>query len=141
MKHTGRNILVAVVILIIAFLIAPFRNGESVDLNVTGNSLTVSGPEDFSFTVDVDQIDRIELVELTDMGTAAEDGGETKSLYWGNWENDAWGRYTLCVSKRSDTAILITTVDDRRYVFNYESDETTMEMRQALLDYVEERTT
>lgn len=138
MTHRGRNLAIIIVVLVIFYFVTPFRTGDSVSLNVKEGVLTVAGAEDFSFALDISQIIRMELTALTEAGLATEDGGETRFLYWGVWENDLWGQYTLCASKQFNTIILITVADGQYFAFNYENNSTTEEMYQALLEYLAE---
>lgn len=114
------------------------RGGSGMDMDFGDDTLVVSSPEEFSFSVDYDEISSTELVDFTDSGTMLS-GGENSSYAWGVWENDAWGEYSMCVIKKLDTAILITTQDGERMVFNYESDDTTASLFQAFNEMLDNR--
>ena len=131
-----KNFLFLLAFLAAFTLLTLFRGGMSVAPRFEESELTVAGPRQFSYTIPYDQIASIEPVTLDAAGTMLS-GGESRGFYWGSWENGAWGRYTLCASKRFDAAILITARDGSRLVFNYEGEDTTVSMLQLLSDILE----
>lgn len=127
MKNRARNFLFLLLFLVGFTILMHFLGGAGVTPNFDEDALTVNGPEKFSFTVEYDHIARLELVQLTDAGELIS-GGENRSYYWGVWENSAWGQYTLCASKKVDTAILVTTRDNERLIFNYQNNDVTSDI-------------
>ena len=127
MSSKTKNYLFLVLVLVGATLFFLLQGGNGITPDFQEDSLTVQGPEQFSFTIFYDEIDNVELVELDDPGIL-HSGGENRSYYWGQWETESWGVYTLCAAKKASAAILITTVDDQRLVFNYQNDDTTREL-------------
>lgn len=138
MKNRLKGFILLILFLAAFTLLAPRFGGIGTNVDFGADSLTVTGPKKFSFTVDYDQIASLELVELTDTGTMLS-GGENRSYYWGSWENDAWGRYTLCAAKKADTAILVTTENNALLVFNYQGDDTTASMFQMFTELLAHR--
>lgn len=134
-----RNFLLLLAFLAAFTLLTLLRGDVSVTPKFEETGLTVVGPKQFSYTVPYDQVASIELVTLEDTGTMRS-GDENRNFYWGSWENDAWGQYTLCASKKFNTAILVTTLDGSRLVFNYEGDDTTVSMLQLFSDILENQT-
>lgn len=126
--------LIWLVIILAAFTIYSFvSGGTSTYLSFEGDAITVTAPESYSYAVNYDDIADVTLVDEFDAGTAVS-GSENRSYYWGAWENDVWGEYTLCASKKIDNALVITCTDGSRLVVNYESESTTA----SLLELVNE---
>lgn len=138
MRSRIKNYLLLILFLAAFTLLTWFLGGTGVTPDFGEDALRVSGPNKFSFTVDYDQIAALELVELTDAGTMLS-GGENRSYYWGSWEHNAWGVYTLCAAKKADTAILITTRDDELLVFNYQDNDTTASIFQMFSELLAHR--
>lgn len=135
MSLKAKNTIVLVLVLAVFLVLTSIFGGTGMNVDFGDDSLTVTGPQKYSFTVDYDQIAKMELVELTDAGTMLS-GGENRSYYWGTWENGAWGSYTLCAAKKPDTALCLTTTGGEHLVFNYQDDDTTasiLQMFQELL--------
>lgn len=124
MSTKAKNTIFLILVLVVFFVLTSIFGGTGMNVDFGEDSLTVSGPGKYSFTVDYDRIANMELVELTDPGVMIS-GGENRSYYWGSWENEAWGSYTLCASKKTDTALRLTTTDGEYLVFNYQGEETT----------------
>lgn len=137
----NRNISLALLILFLAAftILSRLFGGAGITLDFDQDALTIGGPKKFSIVVEYDSIDSLELVELTDAGTLIS-GGENRSYFWGTWENDTWGQYTLCAAKKVDTAILITTQDHELIVFDDYSNDTTAEMFQMFTELLTHRT-
>ena len=138
MSARAKNTIFMILVLVVFLIGTWVLGGTDTTPDFGDDALTVSGPQKFSFTVDYDQIADLELVELTDPG-ALISGGENRSYYWGSWENDAWGAYTLCAAKKIDTAILLTTRDGEYLVFNYQDGDTTQSMLQMFRELLEHR--
>ena len=138
MKNRLKGYILLILFLAAFTLLASQFGGIGMNVDFGEDSLTVTGPKKYSFTVDYDQIASLELVELTDAGTMIS-GGENRSYYWGSWENDTWGRYTLCAAKKTDTAILITMQNDALLVFNYQGDDTTVSISQMFTELLAHR--
>lgn len=129
MSERLKNIIWLIIILVGFTLFSMARGGTSTYLDFGDDKLTVTAPESFIYTVDYDKIDQVELLDEFEPGTMVS-GGETRKYQWGTWENETMGKYTLCVSKRIDNALLISHSDGELLILNFESDKTT----EALLD-------
>ena len=124
MSPKAKNTIFLVLVLVVFLVLTSIFGGTGMNVDFGDDSLTVTGPQKYSFTVDYDRIAAMDLVELTDPGTMIS-GGENRSYRWGSWENEAWGSYTLCASKKIDTALRLTTTDGEHLVFNYQDEDTT----------------
>lgn len=132
------NYFLPVIIIVIVGIVSLLRGGGQMGLDIGDDAMTVTSPDEFSFTVAFDEIGSMELVELTDPGTMLS-GDENSGFSWGTWENEAWGQYSRCTCKKADQAILITTLDDAHMVFSFESDDTTASLLDALNDLLANR--
>ncbi|MGN0967695.1 MAG: hypothetical protein ACI4O3_00380 [Oscillospiraceae bacterium] len=139
MNAKAKNTIFLVLVLAAFLVLTAVFGGTGMNVDFSDDSLTVSGPGKYSFTVDYDQIAKMELVELADPGTMLS-GGENRSYYWGSWENEVWASYTLCASKKIDTALKITTRDGDLLVFNYQDDDTTASILEMFTQLLAHRT-
>lgn len=136
MSQRLKNLIWFIIIIAAFVIVTQLRGSSGIYLDFGDDVLTVSAPNDFSHTIPYDNIVKLELVELTNVGTAVS-GDENRKYYWGTWENDTWGQYTLCASKKINNAILITTTNKDFLVFNYESKETTEAMLKMFTELLE----
>lgn len=136
MKQTLKSFVWVIIVVVLFYIVTQFTGQLSISLDFADTALTVTGPKEFSYTVEYDKIESLELVELTDTGTVLS-GGESRRLAWGERENEAWGTYTLCISKKIDIAILVTTVDGEKLVLNYEKEKTTESMLDLFTQFME----
>lgn len=124
MNGRYKNLIWLVVILAAFTIYSVVSGGTSTYLSFEGDTMTVTAPESYSYAVSFDDIAEVEVVDEFDAGTAVT-GSENRSYYWGGWENDIWGEYTLCASKKISNALVVTCTDGSRLVVNYESESTT----------------
>lgn len=129
--------LVWLIVIIAAFTIFSMaRGGTSVYLDFGEEQLNVTAPENYTYTVDYDDIANMELIEEFDPGTMIS-GDETRKYRWGTWKNDTWGEYTLCASKKIDNALVISLSNGETLVINYESEDTTFSLLGLIDDLIE----
>lgn len=121
-KNTIFLLLLAAIVLIYTF------TGGSIGIypDFGEDSLTVSASS-WDWTIPYDQIASLELAQLPDKGTMR-DGIDKAKLQCGDWENDTWGSYTLCVVPKVEACIVVTQIDGSIFVMNYESEESTAEL-------------
>lgn len=129
-KNTIINILIFVVFLV---FLSTIRSGSNTAISFGETGMTLGGPKGFTLTVEYEQIESLELVENRGLG-APVSGSENRKCRWGEWENETWGRYTLCALKKLDNAVCLTTLDGQVVVFNYEDAETTESILQMIQD-------
>lgn len=138
MSARAKNILFLVVVLVIFTIYSLSGGARTVYTEFGADALTLTAPEEFSYTLAYDQVSSLALVELADEGSVVS-GGENRFCSWGVRENDAWGRYTLCVVKKADSAILVTTTEGDRLVFSCENDATTESLLPAFQELLAEQ--
>lgn len=131
MNERLKNMIWLIVVVVAFAIFSSVRGGTSTYLDFSDEKITVIAPENFSYVIGYEDIRNVELVDEIDPGTMLS-GGETRKYQWGTWENQAYGEYTLCVSKRIDNALVFSLANGETLVVNYESDDTT----QALLDLI-----
>lgn len=139
MNSKSNTFLNIIIFLAALFLLNMFRGSSVTTVSFDDDALILGAPKDFSVTIEYDQIDTLELVEQFDSGTAVS-GSENRKYRWGEWENDTWGQYTLCTTKKVEAAICLTTLDGEIVVFNYEDHEVTTSMYQMFMELLAHRT-
>lgn len=132
-KNAAFAVLILAVVLFYVF--SGGSVGISLDFGETGLTLSAS---DQDWYIPYDQIETLELTELPDSGTCLQ-GTEKRRLCCGTWENEAWGKYTLCVDPRIDACIVVTLKDGGRYVLNYENADSTRELHQMFTALLESK--
>ena len=118
------NLITVIAIFAVATIITVFRGGGAVLLDFDEDSFSISGIEDFSYSVNYGDIDTVELLAPADLGTAV-DRAESGPYSYGVWHSDAWGDYTLCVTSRADNFIIISEINGHVTVFNYQNTSST----------------
>ena len=124
MTTRGRRILLFVFILALAVFFYGAFGSNTLLLSLEGEAITLTGPEDSSFSVPYAEITSMELLENFDPGTAV-NGGLKNHIRYGLWHNEALGDYRLFASDKIDVVILLRTTAGETLVFNYESADTT----------------
>lgn len=109
-----------------------FNEGEKED------QLKVLGPNEYSFTVDYDDIDTVELITL-DESAMTKTGATAKRYHYGLWADPELGDFERCCSIKFQEAVCVTTNDGHKYVFNSESAATTTEMVRMFNDLLAHR--
>lgn len=124
MPPRGKRILLFIFILALAIFFYGAFGSNTLLLSLEGDTVTLTGPEDSSFSVPYAEIASMELLENFDPGLAV-DGGLKNHIRYGLWHNEALGDYQLFASDKIDAVILLRTVSGEALVFNYESTDTT----------------
>lgn len=124
MSERLKNSIWLIIILVAFTIFSVSRGGTSTHFDFGDDQLIVNAPENYTYVVDYDKIDSVAFIDAFEPGTLVS-GNETRKYQWGTWKNEAWGEYTLCVSKKIDNALLISHSGGELLVINYESDETT----------------
>lgn len=79
-----------------------------------------------------EDIQSVEVSECPDFGTLVE-GTDEASEKSGKWINDDFGEYELFVSTKIENCIICKTKDNRIVVFNFESEDSTVSLYDAIL--------
>ena len=125
MPPRGKRILLFIFILALALFFYGAFGSNTLLLSLEGDAITLTGPEDSSFSVPYAGIASMELLESFDPGLAVE-GGLKNHIRYGLWHNEALGDYRLFASDKIDAVILLRTTSGEALVFNYESADSTL---------------
>ena len=129
-----RNIAFLAVILILASVLPMFRSTGGGDLAFDETGFTITDPSGKTETVLYRDITELTLAEDADYGDSA--GGEASGRYhFGAWKSEGLGEYTACLSSKIPCAIVADT-GNGRYVFNYESENTTRRLFEEINKYL-----
>lgn len=121
-QRTG-SILTFILIIGVFFAITLVFKGNTMQLDFDDHTLTVSGSQEFCYSVPYSSIQEIALID-TPAGTCI-DGDETNKYIWGQWSSSELGEYQICANPQINQCILITTSSNQLFVFNYQNADTT----------------
>ena len=86
----------------------------------------------YTSSIKWEDIQRVEVTECPEFGTLVE-GTDVASEKSGRWINDQFGEYELFVSTKIENCVICMTKDNRIVVFNFESEESTVSLYDAIL--------
>ena len=130
--------LIIVLALIAIVMIRSIRGGGSdVDFALSEDRLSISGPGEFTVSVEFSDVSSIAFRDSLDQGVCI-DGGSEGSYTYGIWENEEFGQYALHVLTKVNAYIVLTEVDGDVIVFNIESDKTTEAFSESLTKHLQE---
>lgn len=90
---------------------------EAVDINSTRY---------YYMNIPYDMVDSIELVEMPDAGEVV-NGKYDMTVRYGQWKNDTWGEYVVCMDPDATNCIVVHLDDGRTFVFSRRNNEKTAE--------------
>ena len=133
--YQRRNIIFAVAIIVIVAIYYFFNNaGTPVLIQFDENSMTWVHPTDSSISMEIMYQDILSIDEASDVDVGQMVSGSKDDQFWfGIWENEKYGQYTLCASPQSSRYIVLNTVNGI-VVFNYGDSATTQELYKALTE-------
>ena len=111
-------------ILVLAIFFYGAFGRDTLLLSLADETVTVTGPEESSFSVPYGEIASMELREDFDCGVSV-DGGLKNHIRYGLWHNEELQNYQLFASDKIGVVILLRTTGGDVLVFNYESEDTT----------------
>ena len=135
MQPRTRRILLTLLILALTIFFYGVFGRNTLLLSLGDETVTLSGPENSSFSVPFSSIASMELRESFSPG-AAVDGGVKNHIRYGLWHNDEWGDYQLFTSEKIEPVIVLYTEEGDVLVYNYESDKTTRSHYETFTDYL-----
>ena len=135
MQPRTRRILLTLFILALAIFFYGVFGRNTLLLSLGDETVTLSGPENSSFSVPFSSIASLELRESFSPGVAV-DGGVKNHIRYGLWHNDEWGDYQLFTSEKIEPVIVLYTEEGDVLVYNYESDKTTRSHYETFTDYL-----
>lgn len=126
-KGNKANTIILVLIFVGVFLYNVVNPREMVTIQVEDTALILGGYEDITYEIPLDAINELSYVE------EAEYPEESKSILHGTYSNERWGEYILCVNGKVPACIVMET-ERGTYVFNYDNENTTKALYEALLE-------
>ena len=135
MQPRTRRILLTLLILALTIFFYGVFGRNTLLLSLGDETVTLSGPENSSFSVPFSSIASMELRESFSPG-AAVDGGVKNHIRYGLWHNDEWGDYQLFTWEKIEPVIVLYTEEGDVLVYNYESDKTTRSHYETFTDYL-----
>ena len=132
-----RNLLVIIAIFVgvTIYFIVKKGSPNPYSFSVADDMISLTGGNDYAYSVAFDDIDSIELEQNLDIGECIE-GASNRSHICGIYENDRFGRYDLWVIKKVNSYIIITDKADHVLVINFEDARSTNELYKAILEYI-----
>lgn len=131
-----KHIIFAVVLMSLMLLFAFVQSANLVKVTFDDDSLYIKTSR-FNMTIGYDEIESAELVTMPDPGEKAdEDAWDDDLVRTGNWENKAWGKYTICADLDTKNCIVLRLTDGQTYVFSRKSDSENEKLYEKLLTYI-----
>ena len=136
MKSSWKS-LAFILALIVVVGIFTFASGgqQGASFELDGDLFVLHGPEEFSTTVNLNQLRSIETRDNFSPGTCL-DGQESYGYSYGTWENEEFGQYQLCKLTKVPTCVVMTDEAGNVTVFNFENTQTTEEFGRSFSEYL-----
>lgn len=138
MKKSRKSQIISIAILLILIIgYSLWRNNgsDTMKLEWSESSLTITEPSGNIYSLPLKNIERISYHENWDFGTCGE--ASSSGFYrWGSCEN-AEGSYRLYASRNCKSVILLETAAERTAI-SYESDSITKELYKSIIPMLEE---
>lgn len=111
-------------------------NQSSVSVALAEESLTLTAASGYTAQLLWEDIASVELRDAFDCGTPVDgtDGDKEKS---GVWQNDELGEYQLFFNTKLSSCIICLTKAGDPIVFNFESEESTESLYNAILEWLD----
>lgn len=127
----------SIIIIVLIFVFGTLRalSGQygSVTAQVDEEKLGVLGSSEDAVFVFLDDITQVQLVDELTIGTAV-DAEETKNTMCGQYENEAYGTYTLLIYTKERPCIVVTYGDGETLVFNQQTERQTKNIYEDLTE-------
>ena len=132
-----RTMLFLLILVLAIFFYGAFGR-DTLLLSLADETVTVTGPEESSFSVPYREIASMELREDFDCGVPV-DGDLKNHIRYGLWHNEELQNYQLFASDKIGVVILLRTTGGDVLVFNYESEDTTRSYYDSFTDFLAEQ--
>lgn len=137
MSEGKKKILSGLAVILVVVLVLLFRGDYGIVLSFDNDIFTVDGPQGYVFSVPLEDIESVSVMDSFDRGICTE-GGTKHGYSFGIWENGS-GEYQLCVMDKVERFISIRQTDGGITVLNFESDESTENLYQLINDVLKNR--
>lgn len=142
MRESKRMFWINLAIVLILVVIVTVRSiaggGSKVDFTLDEESLSLSGPGEFTVSVEFKDLTSVEFRDRLDLGVCMSGGSENGYTY-GIWENEEFGEYTLHVLTKVKAYMILTEADGGIVVLNLENAQTTEAFSQNLIGHLREK--
>ncbi len=132
---------IAAALAVIILFTALFGRGEdsAVDLQFEDAQMSINGPSGAPGPVTLDYADilSVSLRDGLELGVF-ESGLDTETCRFGVWRGGDLGSYTLCACPAASEYIVLETAEGT-VVFNYQDDDATEHLYEALLELLESK--
>lgn len=133
------NVVIAIALILVVTLFGWGKDEMPVTYQFGEAGMTVTGPEDAPFAVELSYKDIISVSEAGELDTGDNLTGVcTDKCWFGTWKNEAYGEYTLCALPSVSQYIVLETTDGV-VVCNYQSADATRSLYTALVEWLEEK--
>lgn len=123
--------------LVVILILARYWNGEKiVGVTVEADGLSFEADSGYTSQLKWDEIQSLELREDFSYGTPVE-GTDSNKEKSGIWNNGELGEYELFSNAKLGCCIVCKRESGRAIVFNFESDESTRSLYDAILKRIE----
>lgn len=102
------------IIVVVVFCVFDFISKQSASIAYTygESALTISGPSDAPSPVEVEYEDIRSVSEITELDAGTNlDGLCTDQCWFGTWQNEAYGDYTLCAYPNASGYVVLETAE------------------------------
>ena len=124
-----RNLIWTVVI-VIGFMVYTSINRTGFTIKLEQSDIAITAPDKSITTIALTDIQTVALAQDVDFGALVQ-GGQAASGWYGIWQSESWGEYTLCIHPGLELAIQLET-NKGLYVINETSDAETRNLYDAL---------
>ncbi|MCD7817854.1 MAG: hypothetical protein LUH07_02225 [Lachnospiraceae bacterium] len=134
-QKTLRQILMFIAFLLIVTAVMHYINYGDVDGGITfsGTGIQIEIPDGTVYDFAYSDILDISLEAMPDdLGTCI-NGDQARAFYCGIWENETRGTCVLYLDPTL-SSVIVMEIPDQTIVINYENDDTTSSLYQAILD-------
>lgn len=131
-----RTFATSLLILVLFFFLFQGSLVSPVTIDLTGETMTLSGTGEYAVTLPYAEIVSIALTDSLDLGEMV-DGTSDNNGSSGVWQNSQWGEYSLFTGAKMTRYIVVAREDGSVVVFNYENDSSTELFYTSLRDMLE----
>ncbi len=134
-KRSIRQLLFVVVLFALLIPMAIWDSNTQIKVNFYDTSLNIRS-EKYNMSVAYEEIASAELAELAEPGQRIADCFDNDIIRVGQWQNEIWGTYNICVDLDTSSCIVLHLTDGRIFVFSCKNDKSTAECFDELQTYL-----
>ena len=131
------NLAIVLVLIAVVTIRSLVNGGSDVNFTLEADGLSLSGPGEFTVSVDFKDLTSIEFRDSLGLGDCVTGGSESGYTY-GIWKNEEFGEYTLHVLTKVEAYMILTETNGSIVVLNIENAKTTEAFSQNLTEHLQE---